>query len=317
MLGDGRQLAQERHRSRPRASARQSPGRSASPPSSARTPGSCSRPGGDEVAQERRSSRGRRRRADTRASGAGSAARSRRAAWSCRSPASARTRTTRSWILAREPIEQAVPRQRLVAQRRTLDLRGLDRVPVHSVAERLHVRQRGRRADPGRRRPAATIRSPGVARGGSGGANDTDGSTDVSTVASGAGHGRHGGRAALIRRLALRRRRSARSRAQPSYSKPILTSTRYSTISPSSTTAVDFTTSTSGCCDGLRCGRDGLAGGVAPRLRARADHLADDDDAHGCLLRRSTRSAMMTRGRPVAGPASWLLRGVRRRRTSG
>src|SRR4051794_24054952 len=31
---------------------------------------------------------------------------------------------------------------------------------------------------------------------------------------------------------------------QPSYSKPILTSTRYSTISPSRTTAVDFTTST-------------------------------------------------------------------------
>jgi hypothetical protein len=30
--------------------------------------------------------------------------------------------------------------------------------------------------------------------------------------------------------------------AQPSYSKPILRSTRYSTISPSSTTAVDFTT---------------------------------------------------------------------------
>src|SRR6476661_6091172 len=30
---------------------------------------------------------------------------------------------------------------------------------------------------------------------------------------------------------------------QPSYSKPILRSTRYSTISPSSTTAVDFTTS--------------------------------------------------------------------------
>src|SRR6187397_1750560 len=36
--------------------------------------------------------------------------------------------------------------------------------------------------------------------------------------------------------------------------------------------------------DGLRCGRDGLARGVAPRARARADHLADDDDAHGCLL---------------------------------
>src|SRR3954454_11187698 len=32
--------------------------------------------------------------------------------------------------------------------------------------------------------------------------------------------------------------------AQPSYSKPILTSTRYSTISPSSTVAHDFTTST-------------------------------------------------------------------------
>src|SRR6188508_761527 len=36
--------------------------------------------------------------------------------------------------------------------------------------------------------------------------------------------------------------------------------------------------------DGLRCGRDGLASGVAPRAGARADHLADDDDAHGCLL---------------------------------
>src|SRR5207247_10930 len=34
------------------------------------------------------------------------------------------------------------------------------------------------------------------------------------------------------------------ARAQPSYSKPILISTRYSTISPSSTFALDFTTST-------------------------------------------------------------------------
>jgi hypothetical protein len=37
---------------------------------------------------------------------------------------------------------------------------------------------------------------------------------------------------------------TAGSRRQPSYSKPILTSTRYSTISPSATTALDFTTST-------------------------------------------------------------------------
>src|ERR671910_2398976 len=42
-------------------------------------------------------------------------------------------------------------------------------------------------------------------------------------------------RARLNRRLAA---------SQPSYSKPILTSTRYSTISPSVTTALDFTTST-------------------------------------------------------------------------
>src|SRR6188768_3935530 len=36
--------------------------------------------------------------------------------------------------------------------------------------------------------------------------------------------------------------------------------------------------------DGLRCGRDGLARGVAPRAGAGAYHLTDDDDAHGCLL---------------------------------
>ena len=36
--------------------------------------------------------------------------------------------------LGRQPIEQPIPRERLVAQRRALDLRGLDRVPVHSVA---------------------------------------------------------------------------------------------------------------------------------------------------------------------------------------
>src|SRR2546430_1176212 len=46
---------------------------------------------------------------------------------------------------------------------------------------------------------------------------------------------------------ALHRRRRlwrlARDRAQPSYSKPIFRSTRYSTISPPETSAVDFTTS--------------------------------------------------------------------------
>src|SRR3954462_1091121 len=31
---------------------------------------------------------------------------------------------------------------------------------------------------------------------------------------------------------------------------------------------------------GLRRGRDGLAGGIAPRARAGSDHLPDDDDAH-------------------------------------
>ena len=36
--------------------------------------------------------------------------------------------------------------------------------------------------------------------------------------------------------------------------------------------------------DGLRGGRHGLTGGVAPRPRARPDHLPDDDDAHGSLL---------------------------------
>src|SRR5688500_2050372 len=33
---------------------------------------------------------------------------------------------------------------------------------------------------------------------------------------------------------------------------------------------------------GLRSGGDGLTRGVAPRLGAGPDHLADDDDAHGC-----------------------------------
>ena len=37
--------------------------------------------------------------------------------------------------LGGQPIEQPVPGERLVPQRRALDLRGLDRVPVHSVAE--------------------------------------------------------------------------------------------------------------------------------------------------------------------------------------
>src|SRR6186997_3372604 len=41
--------------------------------------------------------------------------------------------------------------------------------------------------------------------------------------------------------------------------------------------------------DRLRGGRHGLAGGIAPRARARADHLADDVDAHGrALLRRGS-----------------------------
>ena len=49
---------------------------------------------------------------------------------------------------------------------------------------------------------------------------------------------------ATPRRADRRRRLAAIRLRQPSYSKPILTSTRYSTISPSSTTALDFTTST-------------------------------------------------------------------------
>ena len=54
-------------------------------------------------------------------------------------------------------------------------------------------------------------------------------------------------RASASPRPADSRTRAESSRdppSQPSYSKPILTSTRYSTISPSSTTALDFTTST-------------------------------------------------------------------------
>ena len=48
--------------------------------------------------------------------------------------------------LGGQPIEQPVPGERLVTQRRALDLRGLDRVPVHSVAEgSMRERAGGRR----------------------------------------------------------------------------------------------------------------------------------------------------------------------------
>ena len=209
--------------------------------------------------------------------------------------------------LGGQPVEQPIARQRLVAQRRTLDLRGLDRVPVHSVAERLHVRTGRGRVDPGRRRPAPTrplLRRERAECG----RRERYGLAERSVNGGfGSGHAPPSWPAALTPRLAATRRGAAP--VQPSYSKPILTSTRYSTISPSRTTAVDFTTSTGhDVAHGLRRGGDGLAGGVAPRFGARADHLADDDDAHGCLLLTLDWPPIMTRGRPVSGPASWLLR---------
>src|SRR5688500_18527365 len=46
-------------------------------------------------------------------------------------------------------------------------------------------------------------------------------------------------------------------------------------------------------------GSDGLAGGIAPRARARADHLADDDDTH---VSRLPHSALpQTAGRAAEG----------------
>jgi hypothetical protein len=58
-----------------------------------------------------------------------------------------------------------------------------------------------------------------------------------------------------------------RETCQPSYSKPILSSTLYSTIQPSSAIAVDYTTSRISTLQTVpRRGRDRLAGRFAPRL---------------------------------------------------
>ena len=77
-------------------------------------------------------------------------------------------------------------------------------------------------------------------------------------------------------------RAPAYARAQPSYSNPILSSTWYSTISPSSIRAVDFTTSIVRM---LRTVFEAVAtawrAASRPRLGARPHHLADDDHAHG------------------------------------
>ena len=66
--------------------------------------------------------------------------------------------------LGGEPVEEPVARERLVAQRRTLDLRGLDRVPVHPVAVGSMRHRTGCRRAPGRRRPVPTARAPGAGR---------------------------------------------------------------------------------------------------------------------------------------------------------
>ena len=88
---------------------------------------------GDEVGAGARSSPGRPRRGGTTASAGAFGGRSRRGAWSCRSRR--RRGRGRSVVdLLGEPIEQPMARERLLAQRRRLDLRVLDRVAAHVVA---------------------------------------------------------------------------------------------------------------------------------------------------------------------------------------
>ena len=48
--------------------------------------------------------------------------------------------------LGGKPVEQAIACQRLVAERRDLDLRGLDGIPVHTFAERSLQQRPGDRA---------------------------------------------------------------------------------------------------------------------------------------------------------------------------
>ena len=89
--------------------------------------------------------------------------------------------------LGREPIEQAVAGQGLVAQRRTLDLRGLDRIPVHSVARAPCGDGPAAAGRQGRRRPAPTVGRWAVAATGEAARTIRSGSREVSTEVSGPG----------------------------------------------------------------------------------------------------------------------------------
>jgi len=51
--------------------------------------------------------------------------------------------------------------------------------------------------------------------------------------------------------------------------------------------------------DGPGCRGDGLSGGVAPRARARPDHLTNDDDAHGAPLAFVIGNGECRPGRPT------------------
>src|SRR4029077_15342360 len=89
----------------------------------------------------------------------------------------------------------------------------------------------------------------------------------------------------------------SRGRGQPSYSKPILSSTRYSTISLSSTIALDFTTST------VRMLRT-VFEAVATATRAASDHERG--------LVPTISRMMITPLRPSRMPRSMAPGGTRR-----
>ena len=239
------------------------------------------------MAQERRPSRDPRRRAGTRASAAASAARSRRAGWSCRSP---RRRGPGSldggsW----RPASRAGGRAR--ASRRAAADAGpsLAGSGTRSFGrQRLHGYERAAAVVPVRRRPAPSLRPMTTGRAGWSGARTIrTGSNGVSTVRFGSGHMRASWprRSSADSAATPTRVRGGRRPGQPSYSKPILTSTWYSTISPSADDGgrlhdLDRTM--------LRTVFEAVAtawrAASLHELRARADHLADDDDAHGALL---------------------------------
>src|SRR5215218_9291517 len=165
-------------------------------------------------------------------------------------PASAMTRTTRP-VAARSSQSLSRGRDRISARRSggctfaPVIGKGYDDI---SPAPRLALDQGASDpVEPGSPADArcAARADPGSATGGGGGSRGTDGSTAETVRPSGRGRARLGMRRRMPRpaHRALICSSTDTGPRQPSYSNPILSSTWYSTISPSSIFAVDFTTS--------------------------------------------------------------------------